>query len=485
MSEFGHFQILINDEWVEGSDSQQGQIISPATGELLATVAIGTPQDVDTAVAAARAQMDGGSWSSTTGAERGKILNRLASLVERDADLLSRLDALCIGRPVAEAMGFDVDNAARTFRYYSGLADKIEGRVIPNSGYFGRSMLSYTTRHPVGVVAAIVPWNAPLMITAWKLGAALAAGCAVVLKPSEESPLSQLHLAKLAREAGLPAGVLNVITGPGDVCGAALVTHPDVDKVSFTGSPEVGRWIQRAAADTFKRVSLELGGKSPQVIFEDADLESVVMGCAAGLFLNQGQVCAAGSRVLVHRSIADEVTQRLIAVADAIRLGDPGSPETQMGSLASQKQLERVQGFIGKGLAEGARIASGGALGVPDRGYYLRPTIFTQVSPTMAIAQEEIFGPVGCVIPFDSDDEAVAIANHTRYGLAASVWTQDIGRAHRVARAIRAGSVGINAWTPNSPELPWGGFKTSGIGRELGLSGVLAYTEEQVVNVVL
>ncbi|TAM13079.1 MAG: aldehyde dehydrogenase family protein [Nevskiaceae bacterium] len=460
------------------------RIENPATEEVIATAALGTAEDVDAAVSAARAQFDGGSWSRLSGAERGLLISRLADLVERDAELIADFDATCIGRPPVEPRLLDLPNAIGTLRTSAGWADKIEGRAIPTPGYMGARTLSYTIREPVGVVAAIVPWNTPFMITCWKLGPLLAAGCTVVLKPSEETPLSALHLAQLCKEVGIPDGVVNVVTGCGTVVGAALCVHPGVDKITFTGSPLVGAEIQRTAGPLFKRIALELGGKSPQIVFADADLDAAVQGCSMGLFFNQGQVCAAGTRLLVERAIAEAFANRLAEAASSITVGDPAQPGVQMGAVSKKSQFERVNRYIRQGIDEGARLLAGGETR-HRKGWFVKPTVFADATNHMSIAREEIFGPVGTVIPFDAEDDAIAIANDSRYGLAATVWTSDVARAHRVAHAVKAGAIGINCWAPIDPRLPWGGFKSSGIGRECGLAGILAYTEEKVVTVLL
>lgn len=477
-------QLYIDGRWQPATDGGTFDVFNPATEQLLAKVASAKPEDVDAAVRAARAQFDGGDWSRMNGAERGKLLYRLAELMERDKDYLAKLETLNLGRPLMEPTVLDVPNAIGTVRYFAGWADKIEGRTIPTPGYFGLPTLSYTVREPIGVVGAITPWNTPAMIACWKLAPALAAGCTMVLKPAEEAPLTTLYLAKLIEEAGFPPGVFNVVPGLGEVAGAALSRHPGIDKISFTGSPEVGREIMRVAADGFKRVALELGGKSPQIIMSDANLEAAVGGAAMGLFFNQGQVCAAGTRVLVHRSKYDRVLEALADAAKGIKLGDPLDPQTNMGSLVSKRQLERVSGYVNAGVQEGATVIAGGKR-LEQPGYFFRPTIFSHASNDMRIAQEEIFGPVGVVMPFDDTDEAIRIANATRYGLAATIWTRDVSNAHLMASKLRTGSVGINGWAPIDPRLPWGGSKTSGIGRELGWAGIEAVTEEKVVTLVL
>lgn len=458
--------------------------LNPATGELLARVSSGTAADVDRAVRAARAALEG-AWGATPGVGRGVLLNRLADLIERDGSEFGRLEALDVGKPVGQPGMLDVPNAVATFRHFAGWADKIQGSTIPTAGYLGMAPThSYTVREPVGVIGAIVPWNTPLMIAAWKLAPALAAGNTIVVKPPEDAPLSILHLGKLIEEAGFPAGVVNIVPGLGATAGAALVAHPGVDKISFTGSPETGRQIQKVAADTFKRVTLELGGKTPQIVLEDANVEAAIQGIAMGLFFNQGEVCAAGTRVLVHRSHYETVVNALAQAAEAQVLGDPFAESTTMGALVNASQQQRVLDYIEKGKAEGARLVAGGS--APDQpGFFVRPTIFADVDNGSTIAQEEIFGPVGAVIPFDTVEEAIAIANDTEYGLAATIWTRDVSLAHTLASKVRAGAVWVNGWAAIDPALPWGGMKASGIGRELGWAGIVANTEEKVVTIVL
>ena len=474
--------LYIDGAWTEAVETFDD--VNPATGALLVKVASGSAEDVDRAVRAARAALDG-AWGATPGVARGALLNKLADLVERDAAELARLEALDVGKPVGQPGMLDVPNAVATFRHFAGWADKIQGTTIPTAGYLGMAPThSYTVREPVGVIGAIIPWNTPLMIAAWKLGPALAAGNVVVVKPPEDAPLSILHLGKLVDEAGFPAGVVNIVPGLGESAGAALVAHPGVDKISFTGSPEVGRQIQKVAADTFKRVTLELGGKTPQIVLEDANVEAAIQGIAMGLFFNQGEVCAAGTRVLVHRSHYDTVVNALAQAADAQVLGDPFAEATTMGALINADQQKRVLDYIEKGKAEGARLVAGGER--PDQaGYFVRPTIFADVDNSSTIAREEIFGPVGAVIPFDTVEEAIAIANDTEYGLAATIWTQNVSLAHTLASKVRAGAVWVNGWAALDPALPWGGMKASGIGRELGWAGIVANTEEKVVTIVL
>ncbi|UII68963.1 aldehyde dehydrogenase family protein [Pseudomonas sp. HN11] len=479
-----HLNHFIAGARVEGFDGGRIELINPVTEQVYGSCARGSAEDVDRAVEAARSQLEGGVWRQLNGAQRGRLLLKLAELVERDSELLADLDANAIGRSPVEPRRMDLPNAIANLRAAAGWANQLEGRTIPTGGYFGTRTLSYTVREPVGVVGAIVPWNSPLMITVWKLAALLAAGCTVVIKPSEETPQSALHLAALAQEAGFPDGVINVVTGYGNEVGRALCEHPHVSKISFTGSPDAGREIQRTAGVLFKRVALELGGKSPQIVFDDASFDDALRGCALGLFANQGQVCAAGSRILVQRSIAERFGAALADAARSVKVGDPRQPGVQMGPVAKKAQFDRVNRYIQLGIDQGASLLVGG-VSTPDQGWFVRPTIFANARNDMAIAQDEIFGPVGTVITFDSEEEAVALANDSTYGLAATVWTSDLARAHRVAAAVKAGAIGVNCWSPLDANLPWGGVKASGIGREGGLGGALAYTEEKVITVLL
>ena len=456
----------------------------PCTGHLLARVAAGTEADVDRAVRAARAAFDGGPWSRLPGAARAQLLHRLADLLEHDAERFVELLAREQGRPAMEVRMMDLPMSIDTLRYFAGWADKLEGRQIPTGGFMGRPTVNYTVREAVGVAGLIVPWNAPLMIACWKLAPALAAGCTVVIKPSEDAPLAVGALVDLAAQAGFPPGVVNLVHGIGSSVGAALVNHPGVDKISFTGSTEVGRTIAREAGAQFKRLTLELGGKAPQIIFDDANLEEAVAGVAMGLFVNQGQTCAAGTRVLVQRRRYDDVVGALAHAARSVKVGTPFDPATQMGALINARHAERVKTHIATALRDGATLVAGDEP-VPSQGFFVRPTIFANVDPALRIARDEVFGPVGTIIPFETEDEAVALANDTVYALSATVWTRDLATAHRTAARLRVGAVAVNVWSPLDARLPWGGFKDSGVGRDLSQSGLDAYLEEKVVTIAL
>ena len=475
---------FVAGRWTSPAAAQKFEVVDPVTERPLATVTEAGEETVDHAVTAARRAVDGGEWSRMDGAARGELLHGFARLLEDRAGDFADLESLEVGKPGADARMIDLPQAVATFRHYAGWADKLTGQSIPTPGYRGRDTLSYTIREPIGVVAAITPWNSPTMIGSWKIAPALAAGCAVVLKPPEDAPLTSLLLAQLAEQAGFPPGSFSVLPGRGRVTGNLLIEHQGVDKISFTGSPETGHVIATAAAKGFRRTTLELGGKSPQIVFADADLDAAAEGVAVGVFANQGEVCAAGSRILVARAVHDDFVDRLVALAAKVVVGDPFDEGTTMGALINASQRDRVLGYVQRGRDEGATVVTGG--GRPDRrGYFVEPTLFANASNTMTIAREEIFGPVGTIIPFDDDADAISIANDSRYALAATLWTSDLSRAHTLARRVRAGAVAVNGWSPLDPRLSWGGSKLSGSGRELGWAGIEANTELKTVTVVL
>ena len=461
------------------------EVRNPATGELLATVPDATSTDVDRAVAAARESFEKKTWRGMDPSRKEKILWDLSELLVKHKDELARLESNENGKTLREAIGADVEPAIDAFRYYAGWVRKIYGETIPVDGAF----LNYTMREPVGVVAAIVPWNYPLQIAVWKVAPALAAGCSVVLKPSELTPLTALRLAELALEAGIPEGVLNVVTGYGHTTGEALARHMDVDKLSFTGSVLTARALLKASAESnLKRVSLELGGKNPNIIFPDCDMDAALRSALWGIFANKGEVCSAGSRLLLHKDIHDKFLDALVEKANAFKLGDPLDRSTQMGSQISQSQMDRILGYIQSGKQEGAKLLCGGerdVSGSKEKGFYIKPTIFSEVQPGMKIAQEEIFGPVLAAIKFSTAEEAIEIANGTIYGLVSAVWTRDIQLAHRMAAAIKAGSVWINTYNGFDTASPFGGYKQSGFGRDLGQYALDQYTNVKSVWVAL
>jgi aldehyde dehydrogenase (NAD+) len=467
-------RMLIDGRWVEAASGKTFESINPSTGEVLATVAEGDAEDIDRAVDAARRAFNG-PWSRFKPFERQALLLKLAEMVERHFEELAALDTLDMGAPISRTRNNRL-RALGMLRYYAGQAVSIHGETIENS--LPGDYVSYTLKEPVGVVGAIIPWNGPLTATIWKIGPALATGCTVVLKPAEEAPLTPLRLAELCQEAGIPPGVVNVVPGYGETAGAALAGHPDVDKVAFTGSHLTGQKIVAASAANLKRVSLELGGKSPDVVFADADLDAAVPGAGMAVFANSGQICSAGTRLFVERRIYEEFTARVAAFGKALRVGNSASPETQIGPLVSAEQLDRVTGYLAIGRQEGARPLSGGERlteGDMAKGYFVPPTVFADVKDEMRIAQEEIFGPVISAIPFTDIDEVIERANRTGFGLGSGLWTRDVSKAHKLARGIRAGSVWINCYQAMDPAVPFGGYKMSGYGRESGKQHVEEY----------
>jgi acyl-CoA reductase-like NAD-dependent aldehyde dehydrogenase len=477
------YQLLIDGRWVDAASGKRFEDLNPTTGEVLAQVAEADAADVRRAVAAARTAFEAGPWSRMSGGERGRILLRVADLLEREADAIARLESQDNGRPIRETSA-QAAILPRWFRYFAGWADKIEGETIPVEGPY----LNYTLRVPLGIIGQITPWNHPLLIATKKIAPALAAGNTIVVKPSELAPLSVLEFGRLCQEAGLPEGVLNIVPGFGPTAGQAICEHPDVAKIDFTGSTATGQAISRLAAGTMKRVSCELGGKAPNIVFPDADLEAAVNGALFAGFIAQGQTCVQGGRLFLHRTIHDAFLDRLLEKAGRIRVGDPLRPETQMGPLISQGQLEKVHRYVEVGREEGARVVLGGRTPEAEalrRGFFYTPTVFAGVRNTMRVAQEEIFGPVVTAIPFEDEAQAVVEANAIPFGLGAAVWTRDVGRAHRVAHAIRAGIVWINDYHRIDPASPWGGFKLSGFGRENGLEAIRHCTEVKSVWVGL
>jgi aldehyde dehydrogenase (NAD+) len=473
-------RLLIDGKFVESASGKTFETFNPATEETIAMVSFAGKPDADRAVAAARAALDG-PWSKISAAERARILMRLAGLMRANVDGLAELEALDGGKPVTSIKRAELPAAIDCLEYYAGWCDKIKGDVVPISP----SALNYILREPVGVVVAIVPWNFPLMNTMWKIAPALACGCTLVLKPAELTPLTALRLGELALEAGVPPGVLNILPGRGTDVGTALVDRGDIDKIAFTGSPEVGKTIMQTAGKYIVRVGLELGGKSPNVVFADSDLEAAIKAAASGVFYNAGQVCSAGTRIVVEESIYDEFVAGLKERAKSLRMGDPLDPKTTLGPVISQRQLDRVSGYIEVGQQEGAHLESGGNR--PDgRGHYIEPTIFTGVRNDMRIAQEEIFGPVASVIKFKTEDEAVAIANGTAYSLAAAVWSNDVTKVLSVAHRLKGGTVWVNTYGHTDTRLPWGGAGgESGISRDLGEAALENYTERKAVWVNL
>jgi acyl-CoA reductase-like NAD-dependent aldehyde dehydrogenase len=475
-------QLFINGEWRDAAAGKTIEVVNPATEEVIAEVASAEQADVDAAVAAARAAFDG-PWSRLSARERGRIVWKIGERLMERADEIARLETLHNGKPIFESRQIEVPAAAECFQYFAGWADKIHGETIPVKGNF----LTYTLREPVGVVAAIVPWNFPLLLTAWKVAPALACGNTVIIKPASQTPLTALALAEVAQEAGLPPGVLNVITGPGSKVGQMIVEHPGIDKIAFTGDTSTGKGIMKGSADTLKRITLELGGKSPNIVFPDADLDAALRGATAGIFYGKGEVCAAGSRLLVDKSIKDQFIEKVAARAKKMAPGDPMDPKTRLGAISSKKQLENDLRYIELAKKEGAQLVAGGGradIGT-GKGYFLQPTVFDGVTPEMTIAREEIFGPVLAAIEFGDVDEAIARANDSNYGLAAAVWTKDIKKAHYVARKLQAGTVWINTYNVYDTAAPFGGYKQSGFGREMSMHALEHYTQVKSVWVDL
>jgi aldehyde dehydrogenase (NAD+) len=472
-------KLFIDNKWVDPAEGGEFETYNPATGAVIAKVAEAGKSEVDKAVKAARRALEKGPWSTMDAADRGKLLYKLADLIEQNADELAALESLNCGKTINDSKG-DVAGVCNSLRYYAGWADKIEGRTVPVRGNF----LSYTLRQPVGVVGQIIPWNFPLMMLAWKWGPALACGNTVVMKPAEQTPLTALWAAELAQEAGFPAGVINILNGRGETTGAAMVVHPDIDKIAFTGHVDTAKIIQKAAADTLKRTTFELGGKSPNVIFADADLDAAVEGAFHAIYFHGGQCCTAGSRLFVESKIREEFVERLAEKAKERKVGDPLDPRTEQGPQVSQEQLDKILHYVKLGEKEGATLLTGGER-VGKNGFFVQPTIFDNVKDDMAIAKDEIFGPVVSVLPFKGVDEVIERANKTNYGLAAAIWTKNIDKAHLYAKKVRAGTVWVNCYHVVDATTPFGGFKMSGQGRENGEAALEHYTELKTVTVKL
>jgi acyl-CoA reductase-like NAD-dependent aldehyde dehydrogenase len=473
-------QIFINGRWQPPASGETYSPINPATEEPITPVARGDERDVEAAVAAARKAFDEGPWPRMSPHERGRIVWKLGDLIQANLDEMARLESQCTGKTLFDSGKVEIPFAAEVFRYYAGWATKIHGETLQ----LRDNAFTFTLRQPVGVIGAIVPWNFPFLLSSWKIAPALAAGNTVVLKPASQTPLTALKFAELCQQAGLPEGVFNVVTGPGGKAGMALVKDPRVDKIAFTGSTEVGKQIMREAAGTLKRLSLELGGKSPNIVFADADMEAALRGAMTGIFYNKGEVCAAGSRLFLEERVHDEFMAKLTERVKGLKVGDPMDKATRMGPVVSKQQMETVLSYIEAGKRDGARLVAGGSR-IATRGYFVEPTIFDGVTNRMKIAREEIFGPVLSVIPFESVEEGLAEGNNTTYGLAAAVWTRDVAKALKAARAIRAGTVWVNAYNLFDAALPFGGFKESGFGREMGSAGLEHYTEVKSVWVDL
>ena len=475
--------LYVDGKFTAASDERTFEVTNPSTGEVLAAVACAGVEDIDLAARAAERQFRSGEWSRMDGRERGRLLNRLADLVERDRETIARIESMDNGKLYGFALHADVPNLVATLRYFASLADKLFGQVIPTPSAFGRPTLTYTVREPLGVIGALGAYNAPTLYVGWKCAPALAAGNTVVYKPAEEAPLTTLYLAKLFDEAGFPAGVFNVVSGLGPEVGPAIVRHPSVAKVSFTGGETVGRLLATEAAQLLKPMTLELGGKAPAIVLEDANLEQALPMLAMGLFANQGQICAASTRVLVHRSMQEKVAQGLAAAAAELQLGDALDPNSTMGPLTTRRAVDRVLRYVESGNRQGAQLLTGGEMS-PVGSQFVQPTVFAGTNE-MTIAQEEIFGPVGIVIPFDTHEDAIHMANNTKYGLSASIFTRDISHANLMARKIETGTVWINGFALIDPAVPWGGVKQSGYGRENGMEGLADVTYEKAIGALL
>ena len=473
-------QLLIDGTWVDAISGKTFVTINPATEEVIAEVAEGDAADIDLEVKAARKAFESGPWSKMDARDRGRLIYRLADLLEENIEELAALESLDNGKPIRDSRAADLPLVIDCLRYYAGWADKIEGTTIPIRG----NHFCYTRREPLGVAGQIIPWNFPLLMVAWKWAPALTAGCTIVMKPAEQTPLSCLRLAELALEAGIPPGVINVVPGYGPTAGAALVKHPDVDKIAFTGEDATAKIIMADAAATLKRLTFELGGKSPNVVFADCDLDAAVAGAEFGLFFNQGQCCCAGSRLFVEESVHEEFVAKIVAKAAARKLGDPLNPETTQGPQVDRAQMDKILSYIQKGTDAGAKCVTGGSR-FGSKGYFVEPTVFDHVTDEMSIATDEIFGPVLSILPFKNVDEVVTRANNTHFGLAAAVWTSDVKKAHLMASQIKAGTVWVNCYDVFDAAAPFGGFKRSGIGRELGAAGLASYTELKTVTMNL